>query len=1056
MTVLLHVIRRSVLPIGLGLAVVVALLVALSAVPARATPPLFTFDQSESRLPAQPQGPLSIPSGSAPGKIDGICDPAGDWSGALAVDFADYGGAAGATVTRTVYLKHDNSNLYVCLVGAVGNYPDRFASVYLDTLDTKLAKAGATDYGLRVGILTPTLSSVKGTGVGNYTTTVLSGWTAAASGVPGANFEVAEYSIPIALTGGSCNKPFGLAVYHHWLTGMDIDFGWPSNQWYDSPQTWTEVQLAGLTNCVAYIYKYDTGKAIDFKNLLTTGGYGVDLIPLNTVTATNFTTYTEIIMADDTGSLDAWGTALSQVTPITIANKPIVGLGEGGYAFFGQTGSPIGWPHGWHGPAQFVDNPVPVPSNYYVDPFDLSALLGSPIKLYQAVNNEVGIYVPGSPPANVTVLGWELPSSPPPQGKHDHAPLISDNCYQLWGFSESPTRMTTEGRQLFLNAVKYGYTVLKPRYCSQTPPPPAADCITLVKTAVPPSGTMVSPTTSIKYTLTYTVSQSTQCSTVRSLLIDQIPANTLFVPGSATDNILPNFANTLIWDLGPLSPGQTDSKSFKVSVLDTGCREQRPIVNIAKLQTNIGMFTSNATTHKLDCPPVVPPNNDPPYAESEIQVYPYPLVTGQPTKLSVRVFNTSSASQTVTVTFMTSPDRFGIGIPFGALTVPGNPRVITIGGYGYAEVALDWTPISSGHYCIMVVIENANYAPIKTYRNLDVTEDLKPGVTDELTFSVANPHLVTETINLVVINTCPGWTASVTPTGIINAAPGNMYTSTLRVTPPDPATLGTGCHIDVQGWIGDELIGGIRKLDVPPVNLPHADPPWLEQEITTIPTPPISGTVNQACIQLQNPLGFTRTVTVTFSEAVFGAGIPFTPFKTQAFTLPPYSLQNYCVNWTPITSASMHRCLLVTLQQPGWQDQTSQRNVELVRRPPIGWDPGSVHIPFAIGNPFDFPSKLNLNGILIGLNKWKPQFTGPGGGDPPLELGPHAMWMGELQLVPAVQPNRPNGSQADEVSISGDAVRVDVSVSLNDQPYSGFSVDFAPPLTMYLPVILRQ
>ncbi len=725
--------------------------------------------------------------------------------------------------------------------------------------------------------------------------------------------------------------------------------------------------------------------------------------------------------------------------PITSVNKPVLGLGEGGYAFFGQTGSPIGWPHGWHGPAQFVDNPVPAPSPYYYNPFDLSGLLGSPIKLYQALNNEVGIYVPGDP-APLTVLGWELPSSP--QGKHDHAPLISDSCQQLWGFSESPTRMTPEGQRLFLNAVKYGYTDLA-RSCKPTTPPPA-DCVTLTKTAVPPSGTTVTPGTAITYTLNYTVSQSAQCNIVRSELIDHVPDFSLFVPGSATDGISPNFADTLIWTSGLTTTG---SKSFTVSVLDTGCREQRPIVNIAKLQTNLGVFVSNPTTHPVKCPPVVPPNNNPPYAESEIQVYPYPLVTGQPTKLSVRVFNTSAASQTVTVTFMTSSDRFGIGIPFGALPVPGNPRVLTVGGLGYAEVALDWIPISSGHYCIMVKIESAGYDPIFTYRNLDVTEDLKPGVTDILTFSVVNPHSVPETINLVVINTCPGWTASVTPTGII-AEPHNNYTSTLRVTPPDPAVLGTGCHIDVQGWIGNELIGGIRKLDVPPVNLPHSDPFWMEKEISTIPTPPISGTVNQACIQLQNPLGFTRTVTVTFSEAVFGAGIPFTPFITQTFTLPPYSLQNYCVNWTPIASAYLHRCLLVTLQQPGWQDQTSQRNVDLVRRPRI-FNPSGVHIPFSIGNPFPFTSKLNLNGILIGLNQWKPKFIP----DPPPDLAPGQTMEFMLELVPAVQQNGPS-VEADP-SISGDAVRADISLSLNDQPYSGFSVDFAPPLNVYLPLILK-
>jgi hypothetical protein len=291
----------------------------------------------------------------------------------------------------------------------------------------------------------------------------------------------------------------------------------------------------------------------------------------------------------------------------------------------------------------------------------------------------------------------------------------------------------------------------------------------------------------------------------------------------------------------------------------------------------------------------------------------------------------------------------------------------------------------------------------------------------------------------------------VNPPVIVGAVPGTIYTATLSVTPPDPAVLGTGCHIDVQGWIGIELIGGIRKLDVPPVNLPHSDPSWLEKEISTIPTPPISGTLNQVCVELQNPLGFTRTVTVTFKEAVFGAGIPFTPINpvpTHVFNLPPYSLQKYCVNWLPFASASLHRCLLVELNQPGWQTQRSQRNVDLVRRPRV-FIPSGVHIPFSIGNPFPFTSKLDLTGILIGLNNWKPKFIP----DPPPDLAPGQTMEFMLELVPAVQQNGPS-AEADP-SISGDAVRVDVSLSLNDQPYSGFSVDFAPPFNVYLPLIMK-
>ncbi|MFN8597864.1 MAG: hypothetical protein U0559_16985 [Anaerolineae bacterium] len=1039
--------RRSLrlgLPIAIGLMTIATLVMLLSATPARAIDQTAPIDSPHLDRPARPAGPLQIPIGTAPSKFDGQC-PTGqvgtEWGDALAVNYPDLQGISG-----TVLLKHDNNYLYVCLQVATGTSPNRFASVYLDTLDTRSHFAGPTDYGLRANILTGTLSSAKGTGSGGYTPTTLNGWSAGTAAGSIAPFDGAEYQIPIALTGGACGLPFGLAVYHHWVLGSGAtDFGWPSNHWYDQPQTWQEVQLNGLADCtnksdIAYIYRYDLAKANDFKALLTSVGYGVDLIPLSAVTATNFTTYTELIVADDTGNLDQWGTALSQVNPITASNKPILGLGEGGYAFFGRLGSFIGWPNGWHGPAQFIDNPAPVPANYYADPYDLSGLLGSHIKLYQAPNNEVGIYVPGSPPSGSTVLGWELITSP--QGAPDHAPLISDGCSQLWGFSESPTRMTPEGQRLFLNAVKYGYSTLA-RSCKPTPPPPV-NCVTIVKTAEPPSGSTVQPGDTIKYTVAYTVTNDAACTGQRALLLDKLPEHTLFVPGSA-GGVVPNFDNTLTWDAGGLTPGATGSKSFQVSVLDTACRQQT-VTNTAKLQTSLGVFTSNTTTHKVNCPPVIPPNNDPPYAESEIQIYPYPLVTGSPTHLSVRVFNNSATSQTVTVTFQTSPNRFGIGIPFSTLAVPGNPRVVTIGPAGYAEVVLDWTPVSSGHYCIAVKIESAGYAPIYTYRNLDVTEDLKPGVTDVLTFTVMNPTANPATIDLVVDNTCPGWSAVVNPPSIANAVPGVIYTATLSVTPPNPAVLGTACHIDVQGWIGTQLIGGIRKLDVPPVNLPHSDPPWLEQEISTIPTPPISGTVNQACIELQNPLGVSRQVTVTFKEADFGAGIGFTPFATQTFTLPPNSLQKYCVNWTPLPGGTLHRCLLVELDQPGWQTQRSQRNLDLVRRQPL-FDPSTVHIPFSIGNPFPYDSEVDLNGILIGLNQWMPKFVP----DPPPDLPPGGLWTGELMLVPAVQ----HAPQAASPSFSGDVVRVDVELKLNGQPASGFSVEFAAPLKVYLPLIQK-
>ncbi len=63
-------------------------------------------------------------------------------------------------------------------------------------------------------------------------------------------------------------------------------------------------------------------------------------------------------------------------------------------------------------------------------------------------------------------------------------------------------------------------------------------------------------------------------------------------------------------------------------------------------------------------PPISFPNDQPSYAEEEVQITPYPLITGTPSHISVKLRNNTAAAQTVTVLFQTSPDRFGIGLDF--------------------------------------------------------------------------------------------------------------------------------------------------------------------------------------------------------------------------------------------------------------------------------------------------------------------------------------------------------------------------------------------------------
>jgi hypothetical protein len=188
---------------------------------------------------------------------------------------------------------------------------------------------------------------------------------------------------------------------------------------------------------------------------------------------------------------------------------------------------------------------------------------------------------------------------------------------------------------------------------------------------------------------------------------------------------------------------------------------------------------------------------------------------------------------------------------------------------------------------------------------------------------------------------------------------------------------------------------------------------------------------------------------VTFSEADFGAGVGFTPLTPQVFTLPPGTIARYCVAWTPLPGGTRHRCLLVTLHQPGFLDQHSQRNLDIAPlppgAPPVGWA-----VPIRIGNPLAYPSTITLGGKLVGLSGWTPAFAPA----LPLVLGPGATQLITVTLTPALMAQGASAVTAGPDTF-GDVVRLDVTLSLDGEPYSGFSVDLAP-LRVFLPLVLRS
>lgn len=210
-----------------------------------------------------------------------------------------------------------------------------------------------------------------------------------------------------------------------------------------------------LSGKIAYVFKEETTVAPAFQGLLQAQGFSVTLVPLNNVLTTDFSAFDLTIVANDTGSLDSWGNAAGQVEQIA-KHSPVLGIAEGGYAFFGKLNLNIGWPHGWHSTLDTVVGNASL--SFYQTPTDLTGLLGAPLAIASPAVAEVGIHLP-EPIAGVTVLGTEPASA-------THHPLIAEGCNQLWGYNTVPAlNMTSNGEKLFVNAVVYALN-----QCKRQPP----------------------------------------------------------------------------------------------------------------------------------------------------------------------------------------------------------------------------------------------------------------------------------------------------------------------------------------------------------------------------------------------------------------------------------------------------------------------------------------------------------------------------------------------------------------------------------------------------------
>ena len=210
-----------------------------------------TFSSLEGNTPPEliidytpPPTQILIPAQTTPVALDGACDLRAEYANVPGYLYFDQFGQTG-----NIYFKHDGKYVYICANSDKGLNTGRFFSVYLDVDNGREAVAEKDDYALRIGVESNELRSLAGTGVANgYTAPGPSGWLAAAQTTGlSTGTDGAEYQIPLVSLTGACVEKLGVAVYHQDVNGAGDDFGWPSNQFFDQPQTWVEATLEGIT-----------------------------------------------------------------------------------------------------------------------------------------------------------------------------------------------------------------------------------------------------------------------------------------------------------------------------------------------------------------------------------------------------------------------------------------------------------------------------------------------------------------------------------------------------------------------------------------------------------------------------------------------------------------------------------------------------------------------------------------------------------------------------------------------------------------------------------------
>ncbi len=195
---------------------------------------------------------------------------------------------------------------------------------------------------------------------------------------------------------------------------------------------------------IVIVHGRATSVMLEYKTGLEKLGFSVDNLDVSNVNQELLSQYDAILIDSLSGSLSEWQGNEDVISAILNVEKPVLGLGEGGYAFLGKFGSPIGYGNGWHATRTSFEVVTPKHDSL-VGPRAVVETRGQ-VKVSNVAMGAVEINMP-KPTSDIKLVGRSVSDD-------DHYPVITQSdFYALWGFHGSPASYTDSGWNALANLI---------------------------------------------------------------------------------------------------------------------------------------------------------------------------------------------------------------------------------------------------------------------------------------------------------------------------------------------------------------------------------------------------------------------------------------------------------------------------------------------------------------------------------------------------------------------------------------------------------------------------